>query len=122
MGNQNFFSHKNKVLDYTYPTYFGFDILATRLPVRLPNYGNLIRALPPIVWGTIFVLIFVMSLVFMTINKTYAYIDANYIINEEMRLTRPVLSLVDFFIKTFSTITEPELIPWFPKWSTGNAQ
>lgn len=119
VGNQNYFPHKNEVLDYTYPTYFGIDTLATRLPARLPNYGNLVRVLPPEVWVVILALIIVMSLVFMIINKTYAHIDNSILCSKDDKLTKTVSSPVDFFIKTFSTITEPELIPWFPRWSTG---
>ena len=95
------------------------DMLGSRIPILLPNYGNLIRPLPPTVWMTVFVMIFVMTLVFMAISKTYAYIDATCNHEEDKRLTKDVFSSADFLIKTFSTITEPELIPWFPQWSAG---
>ena len=107
-----------KVMDYTVPTYFALEILASRIPILLPNFGNLIRPLPVIVWITIIGVVFVMSIVFMAINKTYKYIDENACHHGEDRLTKQV-RFVDFFIKTFSTITEPEWIPWFPRWSAG---
>ena len=119
VGNQNLYAEKMKVLDYSFPIYFSMDMLGSRIPILLPNYGNLIRPLPPTVWMTVFVMIFVMTLVFMAISKTYAYIDATCYHEEDKRLTKDVFSSADFLIKTFSTITEPELIPWFPQWSAG---
>lgn len=106
-------------MDYSTTVYFSIDTLASRIPILLPSFGNLIRPLPNLVWMAILALILVMSLLFMTINKTYLLIDNQINRGEEDRLTLKV-GLADFFIRTFSTITEPEVIPWFPKWSAGS--
>ena len=90
-----------------------------RLPEPLPYFGNLIRPLPDTVWAAVFTMIFAMSLVFMAFNRVYRHLDANYVAMGEPRLTLKVSSVVDFPVKTFSTLTEPDLIPWFPRWSAG---
>ena len=68
---------------------------------------------------TVFLMIFVMTIIFMIFSKTYAQIDHSLGHDKDEKLSMEVFSNVDFFIKTFSTITEPDLIPWFPQWSAG---
>ena len=104
---------------FTTPTYFSYDILASRIPIPLPYFGNLIRPLPDTVWALVFLMVFAMSLVFMFISKIYARIDRDLNHFKGERLTQEGFSLVDYPVKTFSTLTEPELIPWFPSWSAG---
>ena len=58
-----------------------------------------------------------MSLVVMAINKVYERLDETLGSEGDERLTRRVLSYADYFVKTFSTMTEPELLPWFPRWT-----
>ena len=118
-GMQNMIAIKTSAIHYTIPSYLTFDILATRIPIPLPYFGNLIRPLPNIVWATIFSMVILMSIVFFIINKTYRRIDKHSGWDKDKRLTIKVASVVDFPVKTFSTLTEPELIPWFPQWSAG---
>ena len=120
IGIQSIIDNKALVLQYTTPVYFIIDIFSSRLPILLDSYENLIRPLPSTVWATIFSMIFAMTFVFMGIHKVYKRIDEmSGRSTPEERLTVHVSSKVDFAIKTFSTLTEPDGIPWFPRWSAG---
>ena len=119
VGTQPLIGGKIRAVDFTFSTYITYDTLTSRQPIQLPYYGNLIRPLPSPVWTAIFTLVLVMTVVFIGIQRTYQYIDGEFITETEDYLTMEVPSLLDFLIKTFSTVTEPELIPWFPRWSTG---
>ena len=119
VGMQLVIGAKTAAIHYTIPTYQTFDILASRIPIPLPYFGNLVRPLPEIVWATVFSMVIIMSFVFYVINRIYRQLDKHLDWDKEKRLTVSVASLVDFPVKVFSTLTEPELLPWFPQWSAG---
>ena len=119
IGIQSIIFNKAYVLQYTMPFYFIVDIFSTRIPVLLDSYENLIRPLPNVVWAAVFTMIFVQTFIFMAIHAIYARIDAMRSHDGEEKLTVHVSSKFDFAIKTFSTLTEPDGISWFPRWSAG---
>ena len=119
LGSQHAYTSKTSLLHFTVPIYVSANVLTSRVPVLLPNYGNLVRPLPPTVWATVLCMVAAMSLVVMAINKVYERLDETLGLKGDERLTRRVLSYADYFVKTFSTMTEPELLSWFPRWSAG---
>ena len=119
LGTMVYFGHKAPYLDYTFPIYHVWDIMGSRIPIRLPAYENLILPFPRSVWITSFALFCAMSFIFMGFQETYAKIDTFPELQAEEKFTVQVYSKFDFIIKTFSTLTEPIEINWFQRWSAG---
>ena len=55
-----------------------------------------------------------MAVAFLVIYHTYMRL-----IPERADETRSGVPITDFFLLTFSSLTEPDPLPWFPKYSAG---
>ncbi len=112
------FNVKNMVRPiYDISSFYTFSRLqyVTRNLVPLPVYDQYVKAFDVMVWLVTLLTMFVLSVIFRGLYwfyKDILKIDSLY-----GKVTHPS----DFFLLTFSSLTEPDPLPWFPKWSTGKS-
>ena len=119
MGGQVASAAKTPYLHYTPIAYYMNNILATRQPRAIQDYSNISRPFSGRVWALLILSVVTLSVLFWMIHSTYQSIDKRWKSYEGRRLSKTVYSKLDFFLKTFSMMTEPDRINWFPNWSTG---
>ena len=76
---------------------------------------GVLTAFPPLLWGLILATTVVFTGVFMLLRSLYAGP-----LRENELLLRENSAKIDVFFKVAATLTEPEGVNIFPKWSTGN--
>ena len=81
-------------------------------PGPLTSYRNLIAPLPSTVWFLVLLSIIAVLITFLMAMTVYRMFP-----REELVL--PGVGWDDIVVKTVSTLTEPEAVPYFPKWSAG---
>ena len=92
----------------------GIMTYVTRFPVPILRYDQQFQCFSITVWLTMFGTLFFLGFTFQSIYKFYeAYFPS------EIALRGPLRSKADFLILTLSTLTEPDPLPWFPKYSAG---
>lgn len=87
---------------------------AARYPLPVHNFDQYLKAFSWNVWITLFGVLLVFSFTFKIIH---------YLHSEKLKEKKLIASVTqdpsDFVLLTFAGITEPEVLPWFPKWSSG---
>ena len=116
IATQPLFYDKAQVLQYTHTIYNTLDIFTSRIPVKLPPYQNIFRPFPFEVWVGLLVVTVICSITFVVIQRTYRHLDEECKLSPRLTIDASISSIL---IKTFSTVTEPESLPWFPMWSSG---
>ena len=95
--------------------YFHTNLLysLSRHPIPIKTHGNVIRSFSNLTWAFIFTLLAWLGVTFALIYHIYTkYLPDQF-------LTNRYVHRFDFIIVTFAGLTEPEPLPWFPKFSTG---
>ena len=110
-GLTEFYSSK---LRYTTAYAVETQRLVTRQLDIVPSYDQHLQTFSWIVWVTIVLTLIIMSLTFKFLH--FVYLNK---LDERHNLAGPVVHRLDFVIVTFSSLTEPDPIPWFPKMSAG---
>ena len=103
------------MVDYSNYIFYDNGKFCTRQPVILDHKGTgVVRVLPVNAW-----LLVIFALLSVSIMSTMSYLTYNKLNHNDM-MKKPV-SYLDFLLLPFSTLTEPDPIPWFPKFSSGKA-
>ena len=89
-------------------------VYLARKPVTIKIYNQQFSIFQPLIWLLTIAIVFVMAFTFKTIYFVYSRLDDKY------GLLRPVTHDFDFFLLSLASLTEPDPIPWFPRFSTGN--
>ncbi len=105
-------------------TNFRFDLIVqlntinylyvSRLPQEVVSYGNITYPFKWLVW--------VAALVSFLLFATFFHLAHNVYVSKDVVQFKLVLfesSPFNFYLYTFSKLTEPDPIRWFPKWSAG---
>jgi hypothetical protein len=88
----------------------------SRRPIPIPSrIDNVITVFTANVWIAILGTILVFALLFLIVHTIYNTKHLN-----NYGLAGKLHAKYDFFLLTFSTLMEPDPLPWFPKHSTGN--
>ncbi len=85
-----------------------------RHPIPIKTHGNVIRSFSNLTWAFIF---FSLLLIGQTLALIY-YVYVRYL--PEQFLTKHYVHQLDFIVLTFAGLAEPEPLPWFTRFSTGD--
>ncbi len=89
-------------------------VFVTREPTIIPRFYQQFMVFSHWIWLSVFGVLLIMVVAFKITHYLYqTKIGIGH--NLAGRVTHPL----DFIILTFSTLTEPDPLPWFPKQSTG---
>ena len=92
----------------------GIMTYVTRFPRPIIRYDQHFHTFSATVWLVMFGTLILLGFIFQSIYKFYeAYLPG------EIDLRGQLNSKMDFIILTLSTLTEPDPLPWFPKYSAG---
>ncbi len=103
---------------YAGDTYFDFIkwVFVTRQPTIIPRFDQHIMVFSQWIWLSVFGVLLIMGFAFKMTHYLYqTKIGIGH--NLAGKVTHPL----DFLIMTFSTLTEPDPLPWFPKPSAGKS-
>ena len=77
------------------------------------NYANIVRPFPPMIWGIVGITFLPMASVLVIFYHVYSkHLQSSVTLS-------PCISYFDMYLRIFSTLTEPDPIPWFKGWSAG---
>ena len=93
-----------------FPRYFFSPVELTDSP------ANFINVFPSTLWALILAVLIFFCLLFLLFHSVYNNLDRS---DGELGLVKKGLRRSDVVLKTVCTLTEPEGIPFFPRWSAG---
>lgn len=104
----------SNVLRYTSPYADESNRIVTRQLDVIPTFDQNMKTFSVIVWIMIVLTLFLMAMTFKLLH--FVYLNK---LQMRHNLAGPVGHPLDFVLLTFSSLTEPDPIPWFPKISAG---
>lgn len=90
----------------------GMLLFATRKPIPIVTYNQYIKGFSIDVWIATLCTLFILGAMF----KITYYYHANVFRSDRLG---PLTHRFDFLLLTIASFTEPDPLPWFPKWSSG---
>ena len=90
-------------------------VFISREPDKIERNDYILNTFDLTTWILILVLILIMSLAFKTIHMVYQSIPGQ-------KLAGPLTHQADYILLVVGTLTEPDSIPWFPRFSAGKNQ
>ena len=120
IGTQTMYQEKFQFVDWTQMIFAGCDVLATRIPIRVPGYTKLILPFPAQVWVALLASLTAIMLTLFAIHRNYLGLSK---MNSPgiNGLVVPVVCKFDYLIYPMAMLTEPVSLPWFRQYSTGKA-
>ncbi len=103
-------------LKYSYFLAIDNIVYMARNPRIVKSYNQQFTIFHLHIWLLIILIVFVMASTFKTIYSVYGKLDEKY------GLLIPVTHQIDFLLLPFASLTEPDPIPWFPRFSTGKRE
>ncbi len=86
----------------------------TRTPRPTSRFGNIVRPFPIDVWTLFALSLFLIATILLMCNSVY---NLPYL--WEYSLGKKGVPPLNFYLFTYTKLSEPELAPWFKRWSTG---
>ena len=90
----------------------------SRKPMETPALYNLIKVFSSDVWLAILASLSCMASTFALLHFVYS----RSTVFKELQLAGPISGWIDFPLLTFCSLTEPDPIPFFPKFSAGTGK
>ena len=97
----------------TYPFHVVNSKWISRQPIPLKAYNSMINVFSFTVWIFVIATLFLLAMLFGFVYFMYQKDERTQ--NLAIKLTHPM----DFVLLTYFAITEPDPLPWFPRWSSG---
>ncbi len=105
----------NLLFDLGSPLWHVQEKYITRKPQPLKSLFNIVRPFSGKVWACLFVSLAALASTLLIFNKIYHTV----VPFNKMGLTEMEESKYLFYLYVFTRIVEPDLLPWFNKWSAG---
>ena len=122
IGTQIMIREKLEFVEWTQMIFAACDVLATRIPIRVPEYTNLILPFPSDVWTAFLASLGAMIVTLFGIHRFYLVLSKQKsMATLEGLLVTPVVSKFDYIMYPVAMLTEPVSLPWFKRYSTGKA-